>query len=238
MEHTTKCVYDESHYSFEGHRRRLKEKFVRTGFEGFNDQQIIELILFYCYNRIDTSEMSKRLVNHFGNIGEVMDAPIEDLIRIGQISFSAATLIKVIAKTTQPYYRSHMEKTCFDSPEKLKSLFLSYFISLKHEEFRIACFDNDLRIMNCSIVNTGTLSRDPIDMRRVVEIVIASKATLIALGHNHVGGTPLPSDADIVLTKNIVNLMKCIDVRVLDHVIVGASDSYSMRKNGYFGMFD
>ncbi len=222
----------------EGHRARLRENFRKGGFTGFSEHQIIELLLFYCCPRKDTNELAHVLINRFGSIAGILNAKYEELESVSGISENAATLFKIIPKFLPIYYNSLSNGNVYDDTDKLKELFKPYFVGLDHEEFRIACFDNNMRLIKNVLISTGSPSSAPIEMRKIIEEVIKTNATSLVIAHNHPKGVPSPSSADMTVTRTISNVMKSIDIKLLDHIIVGESSVLSMCDMAYLNIFD
>lgn len=222
----------------EGHRKRVRDKFLETGIAGFNDHQLIEFLLFYSCPRRDTNELAHRLINRFGSVAGVFDASVNDLLSIEGMSQNAAALFKLIPQCMQIYYTSRTQSICIDSTEKMKDAFLAGFIGHTNEVFRVMCFDNDLRITSSRIICSGGPSCADITIRSIVETVIGAGSTLIALGHNHPTGQAVPSSDDISATRRIMDVMKAIGVKVLDHIIVAPGETVSMRELGTLSFFE
>lgn len=215
-----------------GHRQRMKEMFIKNGFEGFSDHQILEMVLFYTYPRIDTNEIAHNLINRFGGICGVFDADIDDLVTLGGITLNSAVLIKMIPLSMRAYNMSRSEKLVYDNTDKLCELFKGCFPGEMKESFYIAAFDDDLHLVRNSIVCKGGPSSAPVDMRRMAEIVLRSGTTLVAVAHNHPSGAAMPSDSDIIMTRKIITFLSSFGVKLLDHVIVGRNGAVSMRQLG------
>ncbi len=222
----------------EGHRAKMKARLLETGYAGFSDHQIVEMMLFYVYARADTNEIAHRLINHYGSLAGLFDASYDDLIENGHLPPNAAFLFKMIPGLISVYHDSKCHREVFDNVEKLKKLFEPYFASLDHEELRVACFDAQLRLNSCLVVNSGTLNRSNVDMRKLAEIAINSKATSIAVSHNHPKASPMPSPDDILATKLIGETMNNLGIKLLDHVIVGENRTISMRETAFIKFFD
>ncbi len=222
----------------EGHRQRMRERFIAEGFNGFSQHQILEMLLFYACPRIDTNEIAHALIDTFGSIGGVFDADVEALTKVKGVNFNAAVLFKMIAKCQPVYYKYHAEAMAYDNTEKLKQLFLSCYVGESRECFIVACLDNSLRLAECKILCYGSPSSAPVDMRRLAEMVIRSKCAYIAVSHNHPKGSAAPSAEDIAVTRRIKTFMQNMDVRVLDHIIVGANGAVSMREGAVMDIFD
>ena len=221
-----------------GHRSRIRDKFLENGISSFNDHQIIEFLLFYSCPRRDTNELAHTIINKFGSVAGVFDASVNDLTSIDGVSENAAALFKLIPQCMQIYYASHTQNICIDSTEKMKDAFLSCFIGKVYEEFRVLCFDNDLRIVSSQLICTGSPSGVEINIRKIVEAVVSSGSSIISLGHNHPTGKAMPSTDDINATRRIIDVMNALGIKVLDHIIVTPRETVSMRELGSIGFFE
>lgn len=215
-----------------GHRQRMKEMFIKNGFEGFSDHQILEMILFYTYPRIDTNEIAHGLINRFGGIRGVFDASVEDLVTIGGITANSAVLIKMIPLSMRAYNMSQSENIIYDNTDKLCDLFSGCFSGNAKECFYAATFDDELHLVRNSIVSMGSPSFAPVDMRKLAELILRSGTTLVAVAHNHPKGSCAPSDTDVMTTRRMIGFLSSLGVRMLDHIIVGTDGVTSMRRRG------
>ena len=214
----------------EGHRERLKKRFLdANSFEGWEEHQILELLLFYSIPRIDTNGIAHVLLNEFGSIAGVFDADYEDLIKIKNISPNSATLLKMIPKFTSVYYNSTNKKTIYNDSKLLKNLFKAHLTGLDHEELWVACFTGKLELITCELVSQGVVNGAPLQMRKLMEIVMKANAASIAIAHNHPKGKAVPSSEDIAVTREIKSDMERVQVSLLDHIIVGEDDTISLR---------
>lgn len=221
----------------EGHRARMRKRFRETGFEGFNEHEIIEMLLFYTCPRKDTNELAHILINEFGSIAGIMNADYEELIKINNITENTATLFKMIPKFLPLYYNSRPEEAVFTNSDALKKMFSTYFVGLTHEEFRLACFDNNLHMISNIMISSGAPSSTTVNIRKIVEETLRTKAAFTAVAHNHPQGDTLASAEDIEATKQINAAMRFIDVELIDHIIVCEDCSISLRQMGYKTLF-
>lgn len=222
----------------DGHRARMRERFRENGFKGFEPHQIIELLLFYSCPRKDTNELAHILINKFGSIAGVMDASYEDLEAVSGISENTASLFKIIAGFLPVYYNSRSDGLVYDNTEKLKELFKPYFVGLTHEEFRIACLDNKLRVIKNVSISSGGPSATPVDIRKIAKEVLNADSSIIVLAHNHPKGLPMPSQEDISATTQIHDALKSMGIKLFDHIIVGEKSVLSMRDMAYMNTLD
>ncbi len=220
----------------EGHRARMRKRFRETGFDGFSEHEILELLLFYTCPRRDTNELAHALIDRFGSLAAVINADYDELTDIKGISENTATLFKIFPALVPKYYESNTEKKVYNSIENLKEMFESYFIGLNHEEFRIACFNSDAQLLSHKLISKGTPSSAPCDIRAIMEEVLKTNASAVAFAHNHPNSCSMESNEDIRTTRDLASALNDIDVELLDHIIVNNSGSISMRQMGYLNL--
>ena len=223
----------------DGHRERMRKRFREAkGFDGFEEHQILEMILFYAIPRRDTNEMAHLLINRFGNIAKVMNASYDELMEFSFINENAATLLKMLPSLISVYYNANSSGIIYDDTQKMHKLFEPYFAGLDHEELRVACFTPELELITNECVCSGTLTEASVDIRKLMAIVIKSNSSNIVIAHNHPKGDPTPSPQDIRLTKDITKAMKTIGVTLLDHVIVGERRTISLKDTPYMSFLN
>lgn len=221
----------------EGHRARMRKRFRETGFDGFTEHEILEMILFYTCPRKDTNELAHTLINKFGNFAGVIEAEYDDLLSIKNITENTATLFKMIPKFLPVYYNSRSEGVIFDSIDKMMRMFEPYFVGLTHEEFRIACFDNNLRLLSNVLISSGTPNSSDVTMRTIVKEVLRTNASSAVICHNHPRCDTIASAADREATKNISHILSQLNVQLTDHIIVTEGHTLSLRQLGYMTLF-
>ncbi len=221
-----------------GHRKRMRNRFLETGFNGFEPHQVIEMLLFYTCPRKDTNELAHRLINRFGSIASILDADVSELVAVSGITENTAVLFKIITKILPLYYNTRTENIVIDSTEKLKEMFIPCFVGLDHEEFRVACFDNNLKLIANKMLFSGSVSASAVNTRMIVEFVIKSKSSMVAFAHNHPKGSAAPSTNDIRTTRMVNDIFRGLGITLMDHIIVGEVNVVSMRENTCLTIFD
>ena len=221
----------------EGHRARMRKRFRETGFDGFNDHEILEMILYYICPRKNTNDIAHQLIDKFGSFAGVLDAEYDDLINMKNISENAAILFKIITKTLPAYYNSRSDGIQFDSIEKIMRMFERYFVGLNHEEMRMACFDNNFRMLSNILVSSGTQYSANISVRTNIKEVLRTNASSAVICHNHPHCDTTASAEDKNATKQISHILKMINVELIDHIIVTEERTYSLRQYGYMTLF-
>ena len=222
----------------DGHRQRLKKRFLDQGLAGFEDHNVLELLLFYSIPRSDINEIAHSLLEEFKTLSGVFDAPVEELCKIKGISAHTATLIKLIPEMTAVY---NTDKTkdikIVKSTTEAGKFFVPRFYGKKNEEVQILLLDDKKKVIRCEKLFEGTVNSTPITVRKVVEAAVNSNATSVVLAHNHPGGVALPSQRDVMATEKIFKTLKLINIELCDHIVVADDDFVSMADSGHFVMF-
>jgi DNA repair protein RadC len=219
--------------SHDGHRKRLKERFIREGLKNFEPHQVLELILFFTIPRRDTNEIAHNLIKKFGSVADVFEADVKDLITVDGIAENSAVFLSLISAVSGYYLKSkHGEKTVIDSSSKAGDYVLSLFVGKKYEVFYLICLDSQNRVTWADILSEGTLNETSIYPRNLVEIALRHNANSIIIAHNHPGGSLKPSSSDINATKNIKNALDTINIKLIDHIIVGDHKYMSFAESG------
>ncbi len=223
----------------EGHRQRLKDRFIRTGLSDFEDHNILELLLFFSVPRSDTNELGHKLLKKFGSISNVFDAPIDELCKVDGIGMHSATLIKMIPELCNIYHVDKTEKvTVVNSTNIAGRYFVPRFMGKKDEEVHIMLLDDKKKVIKCEMISKGTVNSSTVSIRKIATEALNCGATGVVLAHNHPGGLALPSGNDISVTRKIYRALKLIDIQLCDHIVVADGDFVSMLDSGMFADFD
>jgi len=221
----------------DGHRQRLKQRFLDSGLAGFPDHNILELLLFYTIPRRDTNELAHTLINTFGSLSAVFDASFEDLIKVDGIGENTASLIKMIPPLYGKYMEDKLSKcTEITSTEDAGKYLVAKYIGVKNETVMLLCIDNKGCVINCDTLSEGSLTMTEIAGRKVVETALKNNATSVILSHNHPGGLAVPSSADVDVTRSMRAVLKSIDVKLRDHIIIANDEYFSMADSPKFSL--
>ncbi len=217
----------------EGHRDRVRKKFIANGLENFEDHEILELALFYAIPRKDTNEVAHKLIKHCGSIAAVFDAPIKILTEVNGVSESVAVFIKLIPNLARVYMeKKHMhDNKNMDVKDFCDKLSLK-FIGRMEEAVAIALLDAKGKLVYEGIVNKGTVNAVDIYARRIIELIVHYSACSVILAHNHPSGFAIPSVDDIESTAKLNKVFSSMNVSFLDHIIVADGDYTSLRDCG------
>lgn len=218
-----------------GHRQRLKERFLSEGLDSFEEHEVLELLLFYCIPRKDTNTTAHNLLNRFGSLAQVMDASVKDLETIDGIGNSAAVFLKLIKAAGRAYRISgHTHKVTLNTTDECGAYLVPFLEGSRYETIYLLSLDAKCMLLNCQKIGEGNINSANIHIRDIVDMALSTNATSVVLAHNHPSGIALPSHEDIRTTNNIARALSMVDVILMDHIIVADGDYVSMTQSGLF----
>jgi DNA repair protein RadC len=216
----------------QGHRQRVRQRFINEGLSGFEDHQVLELLLFYCIPMKDTNLLAHKLIDTFSSLSNLLEAHPLEIMKRCDINENTAVLISMIPALSKKYLQSRWnKKTRLDSPQSAGAYLINLFMGQTNEAFYILCLDIQRRLNSSSLVNEGTINEAPVYIREIVQTALLHKASCVILSHNHPGGVLYPSGADIEATRAIIRVFEYMDITVLDHIIIAEGKYFSFAEN-------
>ena len=218
-----------------GHRQRLRERFLKSGLEGFADYEVVELLLTLAIPRGDVKESAKDLIARFGNLRGILDSPIEELQKVEGIGAVAPIALKIIRAAATLCLQQSAEGTNIAADhESLATFWRMRIGALPNEVFEVAYLDSGCRLLRDGVerLEEGTIDRAAVYPRRVVESALRRRAAAIVLAHNHPNGDVKPSEQDKLLTRALVMAAETVQLKIIDHLIVSPDESFSFRRAG------
>lgn len=217
----------------DGHRDRLRARFVRSGAGAFEDYELLELALFSAIPRRDVKPLAKQLLVRFGGIAGVLGADLTELQSVKGVSENAAVFIKNMHALTQRMLLNDiMQQPVLSSWQKLIDYCTVAMAHEKREHFRVLFLNRKNQLIADEVKQVGTVDHVPVYPREVVKRALELGATALILVHNHPSGDPAPSDGDIVMTKELVKAARALEVTVHDHIIIGKNSHSSFKSMG------
>ena len=217
-----------------GHRQRLYESYLQAGLDGFSDIVVLELLLTYAIPRRDTNEIAHALLSHFGSLYAVFEAPTASLLQVPGVTERAAILLHMQPQMWKRYALSRQADTkIFTTREDCIRYLLAQFRGAREEQVHMMCLDAKCKLLDCRKISEGSVNSTPLPIRKVVETALAVNATSILIAHNHTSGIALPSREDLQVTSLLQTALQCVDIHLLDHVIVADDDYVSMKDSKY-----
>ncbi|MCL2508043.1 MAG: hypothetical protein FWF05_02570 [Oscillospiraceae bacterium] len=221
-----------------GHRKRVRDRFLASGFDGVPAHNVLELLLFYAIPNGDTNETAHELMRVFGSFSAVLDAPFEELLKVKGVGEYTAAFITFLPRFFKFYTSdkiSEKDVTYLDT-EKLHAYVCSKFQSEQSELIKLLCFNNSGELLRCCDISTGTKNSAHLDRRTLLETAFRNNATAVILAHNHPNGIPVPSGNDVKTTKEVFAILAGVSIHLVDHIIVSGSEAFSMASNPKYRM--
>lgn len=223
------------HAPHRGHRQRLRERFLRSGLASLADYEVVELLLTLAIPRSDVKQPAKALIERFGNLRGILDAPLEELREVSGIGSVTPVALQIIKAAATLYLQQSGEgRDSLADPARLAEFWRMRIGALPNEVFEVAFLDSAYRLLRDGIetLEEGTIDRAAVYPRRLIEAALKRGAAAVVLAHNHPNANLTPSDHDKVLTRAIVLAAETVHLKVVDHLIVSAEDIFSFRKAG------
>lgn len=216
-----------------GHKKRLKERFLKGGLESLADYEAIELILSLAIVQKDVKPLAKILVERFGSFSGILDAPTEELRGISGMGPAAVSALKLVKESSVRYLRERSRNRCVvSSPGALVDYCRAAMKGLKDEEFRVVFLNAKNEIIEDEALCRGTIDQTVVYPRKVIERALHHGAASMIFVHNHPSGHAGPSAADKELTRVLKDAARSIQVNVHDHLIIGKEGHYSFAEEG------
>lgn len=215
-----------------GHRNRLRQKVVKYGIESLAQHEVMELILFNSFAQKNTNDIAHKLIDEFGSVSRVLDAPIDELMKVKGISETTVLMLKTVPQIAKFYIQdknpNNLTKITGDEQiyEYLKDLYIDEVV----EVARAVYLSSAGRILGVEVLSRGVVNSTYVNPRKVIEHCIKYNATQVILVHNHPSGRSEPSGDDMVFTKSIKIALDSINCRLTDHLIVANDKCFSMQR--------
>ena len=218
----------------DGHREKMRQRFLKSGLDAFADHEARELLLYYAIPRRDTNPIAHALMERYGSLSAVLTAPVEDLKKVEGVGESAAVLLKLAPQLYRKARLSDAEQeTVLSSVERVGAYLLERFAGEKNEVVYQLCLDRKGKLLACKKLGEGGVASADLDIRRLVENALLTGASSVVLAHNHPSGVALPSRDDYAATDRAKTALSVVGVALADHIIVADGEFVSMSDSGY-----
>ncbi len=215
----------------EGHRSRMKERFLKEGLAHFSGHEVLEMLLYYAIPYRDTNDLGHKIEDSFGSLTKVLEADYHDLVKVDGVTPHIATLITLCGQLARRYQR---EQYAFVAPLYHTADFgkhlLPWFSGQKDESVVLMSMDNRYKVLNTTRVFTGSVNSTQFSMRGAVQQLLRDNATMVVMAHNHPNGHALPSNADIETTRRFAKILQELGIKLIDHLIVSDDDFISLAQ--------
>jgi DNA repair protein RadC len=209
------------------HLTPLQEMFIRSGFEGFSDEETIELLLSLVLTERECKKRAKECIEQFKNLRGFLAASRRELEQAGISPFPMFCIKLLHELPAEVLKQKIIEQPVYKSPKEIFSYLCYSMRDLKKEVFKVIYLNSRHQIIDTADLFEGTLESIPIRPREIVESAINHNATALIFAHNHPAGDPIPSKSDKQITRDLVFAGNIMQIKVLDHIIIGGNRYFS-----------
>lgn len=217
----------------DGHRDRVRKRFLMNDLNGFADHEALELLLYYAIPRGDVNPLAHALMDRFGSLAGVFSAPQELLTQVEGVGERTAMLLRLVPQIAQKARLTELEReVALNTRERVGEYLLELFSRERNEAVYQVCLDGKGKLLTCRRLGEGSASAVNLDVRKIVQNAITFCASSVILAHNHPSGVALPSEADQTATLRVKAALESVDVRLEDHIVVADHDFISFAQSG------
>jgi DNA repair protein RadC len=216
----------------EGHRARLRDRFLLSGLDGFSDAEVLELLLSFGTPRTDCKEPARKLLNKFGTFSKVIEAPLAALQEVRGVGPKNGFALHFVQAVASYYLKERLTgKRYLHSSQDVIDYLTHSLRGLKKEVFTVIFLDASHAIIDSAVVAEGTLTVNTVYPREIIKKALDFHAAALIIAHNHPSGSLQPSPQDMKLTRSLFMLCSSMQIQLLDHLVIG-DGSYSFADNG------
>jgi len=225
--------------SQEGHRKRLRDRFNQSGLSAFLDYEIVEVLLTLGTSRKDCKPQAKEAIKRFKTLRGVLEAPAEELQKIKGITAHNVFVIKFMQEITRRFLKEQvLVKPYSRSSREVFDYLYHSMRDLKKEVFKVMFLDSQNHVIEIEDLFEGTLNASAIYPREVIQSAVKHSAAALIFVHNHPAGNPQPSDNDKQITQELVFAANIMQIKVLDHIVIGDNRYFSFADAGLIERYD
>lgn len=210
----------------------MRERFLKSGPEGFADHELLEMLLYYAMPRRDTNETAHELIEECGSLAAVLEAPIERLSRVPFVKEHASVYLKLIGEISRRYTAQKLQpqknplQTVYDSVEKVAGLLYPRFLGSTKEMMYVMLMDVGMHVQDVFCVGEGSINSVSITVRAITERAYQRNAASVILAHNHPNGVAIPSREDLRMTDDVKRALAVMGIELIEHFIFADGSYY------------
>jgi DNA repair protein RadC len=218
---------------YHDHRARLRKRFEEAGADALADYELLELMLFRTIPRRDTKPLAKALLARFGDLAGVLAAPPARIAEVDGAGASVAQDLKIAHALLARAQRAEIQqRPVVSSWSQLVNYCRTNMAHAPREQFRVLFLDVKNQLIADEVLNEGTVDHAPVYPREIARRALELSSAAVILVHNHPSGDPKPSSQDVAITRDIVDALRALSVKVHDHLIIGRNGQSSFKSLG------
>jgi len=212
---------------------RPREKLIERGANALSDAELLAIFLRTGTQGITAVDLARQLLSHFGSLRAMFSASEREFCQAKGLGVAKYTQLQAVLELSRRHlYEEVVPGYKADSAVEVKTYLLSKYGDLEREQFGVLFLDAQHQLIADEVLFQGTLAAAAVYPREIVKRALALNAASLILAHNHPSGLTEPSDADIRMTTQIIAASELVDLKVLDHIVVGKGSATSFAERG------
>ncbi len=217
-----------------GHRNRMRDRFRASSLKAMEEHEQLELLLFYAIPRTNTNETAHRLLNTFGSIPAIIDAPLEEIERVPGVGPGAGIFFRFLREFYPIYAKKHSQpKRIIRKPIDAARMLMDMYTYTEAEAVTMILLNSHKKVLFSGIVYVDGPNSVQVDLRRIAQMALSYDATAMILGHNHPSGISTASTIDLRANEQVEKSLAYLGITLLDHIIVTEDNYYSLAEHGH-----
>lgn len=213
---------------------RPREKLLKLGPPALSDAELLAIFLRTGVPGTDAVSLSRKLLKQFGSLHHLLSANQQEFCQGPGLGEAKYVQLQAVLELSRRYLEhTLMRDSVFSAPEQVRHYLLQSLRHEKREVFMLLYLDNQHRLLKAEPLFSGTIDASPVYPRIVVQRALAHNAAAVILAHNHPSGVAEPSRADRAITERLCQAMSLVDIKVLDHFVVGDNEVISFAERGW-----
>jgi len=212
---------------------RPREKLLKCGAEHLTNVELLALIIGSGSCGLSVLDIASNLLAESGSLRDLLEIDQQEFVSnkgVGEVAYCRIQAMKELA--TRHLYESISNGDTMDNPTITRQFLISKLRHLRHEVFAVLFLDNAHRVIHYETLFHGTINGASVYPRRVLERAMAHNCAAVILAHNHPSGVAEPSQADTQITETLKKTLAMVDIRVLDHFVIGEAEAVSFAERG------
>lgn len=214
-------------------KERPRERLLDSGAASLSDAELLAIILGTGVKGRSSVDLARHLLEEFGSLTRILTSPLEEFCQHDGLGMAKYVQMRAMLELSQRHLREQLEeRDVMSSSELTREYLRARLRHYPHEVFACLYLDNQHKVVRFEELFTGTIDGAAVYPREVVKRCLHHNAAAVIFAHNHPSGVAEPSHADVAITQRLKSALNTIDVRVLDHIIVGSKEVVSLAERG------
>ncbi len=215
-------------------QQRPREKLLLQGAASLSDSELVAIFLRVGRPGVSAVEMAQQLINHFDGLRGLLEADQQDFCELPGLGPAKYVQLQAVMEMARRHLADQLTKeTVLENPQTVKDFLFAKLRHKKHEVFAALLLDQQHRLIHFHEVSQGSIASASVYPRQLVQLAMHYNAAAMIVAHNHPSGVAEPSSADRAVTSRIDQALQLIEVRLLDHLVIGDGQAVSFAERGW-----